>query len=54
MICQVSFYPPEGVGDQKYDESAASMTAMLRYGSGFPWNRLESLENIRPATGTSK
>jgi transposase len=36
---------PEGVGDQKYDESAASMMAMLRYGSGFPWNRLENLEN---------
>jgi hypothetical protein len=33
------------VGDKKYDESAASMMAMLRYGSGFPWNRLESLEN---------
>jgi hypothetical protein len=36
---------PEGVGDQKYDESAASMMAMLRYGSGFPWHRLENLEN---------
>jgi transposase len=36
---------PEGVGDQKYDASAASMMALLRYGSGFPWNRLESLEN---------
>lgn len=36
--------PPEA-GEKKYDESAASMIAMLRYGSGFPWNRLESLEN---------
>lgn len=36
---------PEGVGDKKYDESAASMIAMLRYGRGFPWKRLESLEN---------
>jgi transposase len=35
---------PEGVGEKKYDESAASMIAMLRYGSGFPWNRLENLE----------
>ena len=26
-------------------ESAASMIAMLRYGSGFPWNRLEKLED---------
>jgi hypothetical protein len=35
---------PEGVGEKKYDETAASMIAMLRYGRGFPWNRLESLE----------
>jgi len=35
---------PDGVGENKYDESAASMIAMLRYGSGFPWNRLKGLE----------
>jgi transposase len=35
--------PPEA-GPKKYDESAASMIALLRYGSGFPWNRLEGLE----------
>ena len=35
---------PEGVGEKKYDETAASMIAMLRYGSGFPWNRLEGLQ----------
>jgi len=35
---------PAGVGEKKYDESAASMIALLRYGSGFPWNRLEGLE----------
>ena len=35
---------PEEAGQKKYDESAASMIAMLRYGSGFPWNRLEGLE----------
>ncbi len=35
--------PPEA-GEKKYDESAASMIALLRYGSGFPWNRLERLE----------
>jgi len=35
---------PEGVGEKKYDETAASMLAMLRYGSRFPWNRLEGLE----------
>src|ERR1019366_6710815 len=35
---------PEGVGEEKYDATTASMIALLRYGSGFPWNRLESLE----------
>ena len=35
---------PEGVGTEKYDATAASMIALLRYGSGFPWNRLEGLE----------
>jgi transposase len=36
---------PEGVGEQKYDATAASMIALLRYGSGFPWNRLEGLQD---------
>jgi transposase len=36
---------PEGVGNQKYDATAASMIALLRYGSGFPWNRLERLQD---------
>jgi hypothetical protein len=35
---------PEGAGEKKYDESAAAMMAVLRYGSGFPWNRLEGRE----------
>ena len=35
---------PEEIGDQKYDATAASMIALLRYGSGFPWNRLERLQ----------
>jgi transposase len=35
---------PADVGDQKYDATAASMVALLRYGSGFPWNRLETLQ----------
>jgi transposase len=35
---------PEGVGEKKYDETAASMIALLRYGSGFPWYRLAGLE----------
>ncbi|MGP8242901.1 MAG: IS66 family transposase [Bryobacteraceae bacterium] len=36
--------PPQA-GEKKYDETAASMIALPRYGSGVPWNRLESLEN---------
>jgi transposase len=35
---------PEGVGEEKYDESAAAMIAQLKYGSGTPFNRLEQLE----------
>src|ERR1700734_1348965 len=31
---------PEEAGERKDDETAASMIALLRYGSGFPWNRL--------------
>lgn len=36
---------PQGVGQEKYDATVASMIAQLRYGSGFPWNRLEKLQN---------
>lgn len=35
---------PAGVGEKKYEETAVSMIAVLRYGNGFPWNRLETLE----------
>lgn len=35
---------PEGVGEDKYDESAAAMIAQLKYGSGTPFNRMEQLE----------
>jgi transposase len=35
--------PPEA-GDKKYDETAVSMMAVLRYGTGVPWNRTEGLE----------
>lgn len=35
---------PEGVGQGKYDVTTASMIALLRYGSGFPWNRLSDLQ----------
>ena len=35
---------PQGVGEKKYDETAAAMIALLRYGSGIPFYRLEGLE----------
>ena len=35
--------PPE-VGDKKHDESAAAMVAVLKYGCGMPFNRLEKLQ----------
>lgn len=36
--------PPVGVGTEKYDATAASMIALLKYGSGMPFNRLEELQ----------
>ncbi|RMH40244.1 MAG: hypothetical protein D6688_13100, partial [Alphaproteobacteria bacterium] len=35
---------PEGAGDEKYDASAKGIVALLKYGSGLPFNRLERLE----------
>jgi len=35
---------PEGVGPEKYDETAMAMIAELKYGSGMPFNRIENLE----------
>ncbi len=35
---------PEGVGEEKYDHSAGAMIALLKYGCGMPFNRLERLE----------
>jgi hypothetical protein len=36
---------PEGVGQQKYDETATSMVGLLKYGTGLPFNRLEKLQH---------
>jgi len=36
---------PEGVGPEKYDETAAAMIAQLKYGSGTPFYRLEQLQS---------
>lgn len=35
---------PPGVGPDKYDAESASMIALLKYGSGLPFNRLERLQ----------
>jgi hypothetical protein len=37
--------PPDGVGEKKYDETAASMIALLKYGNGMPFNRLRGLQD---------
>ena len=56
-LCGVVFEAgaPEGVGEQKYDESAAAMIGLLKYGSGVPFYRLAGLEGnlgipLPPAT----
>ncbi len=36
---------PEEAGEDKYDETAGAMVALLRYGSGLPLNRLEKLQD---------
>lgn len=36
---------PEEVGEDKYDHSAVTMIAMLKYGSGFPFNRLAGVQD---------
>ena len=35
---------PEGVGDEKYDSASGAMIALLKYGSGVPFYRLENLQ----------
>jgi transposase len=35
---------PEGLGERKYDATSASMIALLKYGSGLPFNRLGGLQ----------
>lgn len=36
--------PPPGVGKEKYDATAGSMIALLKYGTGLPFHRLEGLQ----------
>jgi len=35
---------PEGAGPDKYDETAVAMIALLKYGTGVPFQRLERLQ----------
>lgn len=35
---------PEGLGAEKYDATVGSMLALLKYGSGMPFNRMEGLQ----------
>jgi transposase len=36
--------PPAGMGSAKYDDSAAAMIALLRYGCGLPFHRIARLQ----------
>lgn len=36
--------PPECVGEEKYDPASGAMIALLKYGTGMPFNRLEKLQ----------
>ena len=35
---------PEDIGDEKYDAASGAMIALLKYGSGLPFNRLAQLQ----------
>ena len=35
---------PDHIGDQKYDEAAGAIIALLKYGTGLPFNRMEQLQ----------
>jgi rubredoxin len=35
---------PDGIGDEKYDTASGAMIALLKYGSGMPFNRIEGLQ----------
>jgi transposase len=35
---------PEEIGTEKYDATAGSMVALLKYGTGMPFNRMEGLQ----------
>jgi hypothetical protein len=35
---------PDGVGEEKYDETVSSMVGLLKYGCGLPFHRIETLQ----------
>ncbi len=35
---------PAGIGEEKYDAASGAMIALLKYGSGMPFNRLQQLQ----------
>jgi hypothetical protein len=45
-LCQKIFTAaaPNNIGDEKYDAASGAMIALLKYGSGLPFNRLEQLQ----------
>jgi transposase len=45
-LCGVVFtaQAPNGIGSEKYDATSGSMIALLKYGSGMPFNRWEGLQ----------
>ncbi len=45
-LCGIIFTakPPEDIGDEKYDASAVSVIAVVRYGCGMPFYRLEGFQ----------
>ncbi len=45
LCCEVyTAAAPEGVGAEKYDESASAMKGLLKYGTGLPFHRIEKLQ----------
>lgn len=45
-LCQKIFtaQAPDHIGDEKYDPASGAMIALLKYGSGLPFNRLDQLQ----------
>ena len=56
-LCSSTFSakPPDGVGEERYDESVPAMIALLKYGLGMPFYRIEKLQRqmgVPLASGT--